>query len=65
MFYIIVIKVINGYCNWKDATMGFRNHELSGCHQEVVEVIISLPTTTMNIGACPSFQPVYAGEGAE
>ena len=65
MFYIIVIKVINGYCNWKDATMGFRNHELSGCHQEVVEVIISLPTTTINIGAHPSFQPVYAGEGAE
>ena len=43
--------VINGYCNWKDATVGFRNHEVSGCHREAVEVIITLPSTTMNIGA--------------
>ena len=46
-----MLKVINRYSNWKDATVGFRNHELSGCHREAVEVIISLPATTMNIGA--------------
>ena len=55
-----MLKVINGYSNWKDATVGFRNHELSGCHREAVEVIISLPATTMNIGAHLSRQ--YAQE---
>lgn len=57
---MLLIKVINGYSNWKDATIGFRNHELSGCHREAVEVVISLPATTMNIGAHLSQQ--YAQE---
>lgn len=43
-----------------DATIGFRNHELTGCHREAVEVIISLPVTTMDIGAHLSKQ--YAQE---
>ena len=55
-----MLKVIYGYSNWKDATVGFRNHELSGCHRKAVEVIISLPATTMNIGAHLSRQ--YAQE---
>ena len=60
--YIIVIKVINGYYNWKDATIGFQSHELSGCHQEAVKVIITLPNTTMNIGAHLSNQYVQEKE---
>ena len=39
-----------GYCNWKDATVAFKNHEKSGCHREAVEMILSLPATTMHIG---------------
>ena len=57
-----MIKVINGYYNWKDATVGFRNHELSGCHREAVEVIIILPTTTKDIGAHFSNQYVQEKE---
>ena len=54
--------VINGYFNWKDATVGFRNHEVSGCHREAVEVIITLPSTTMNIGAHLSNQYIQEKE---
>ena len=39
-----------GYCNWKDATIAFKNHELSACHHEAVEVIIRLPATSTHIG---------------
>ena len=65
MISAIVIKVINGYTNWKDTTVGFRNHESSGCHQEAVEVIITSPSTTMNIRAHLSSQYIHTGEGAE
>ena len=30
--------------------MPFKNHELSACHREGVEVIIRLPATTTHIG---------------
>ena len=40
-----------GYSNWKDATIGFRNHEQSACHHEAVDVIIRLPASTKHIGA--------------
>ena len=51
--------VINGYCNWKDVTVGFQNHELSGSHQEVAEVIITLP---MDIGDHLSNQYIQKNE---
>lgn len=39
-----------GYSNWKDATLSFKKHELSSCHRESVEMIISLPMSTKHIG---------------
>ena len=36
--------------------MAFKNHELSACHREAVEVIIHLPATTKHIGAHLSHQ---------
>ena len=62
MISAIVIKVINGYTKWKYTTVGFRNHELSGYHQEAVEIIITLPSTTMNIGAHLSSQYIQEKE---
>ena len=38
-----------GCCNRKDATIAFKNHELSACHREAVAVIIRLPATTTHI----------------
>ena len=39
-----------GFTNWKDATEGFRRHELSKCHQDAVQVMIVLPRTVRDIG---------------
>ena len=36
-----------GFSNWKDT---FKKHEKSSCHHEAVEVMITLPATTVNIG---------------
>ena len=35
-----------GFSNWKLATSVFQQHELSNCHKEAVEKIITLPATT-------------------
>ena len=42
--------------------MGFRNHELSSCHHEAVEMVIQLPATTIHIGA--QLSRVYSVEMA-
>ena len=39
-----------GFSNWKDGTIAFRNHEKSASHREAVEVIVTLPATTRDIG---------------
>ena len=39
-----------GFSNWKDATMAVKKHEESSCHREAIEVIITLPATTVHIG---------------
>ena len=39
-----------GFSNWKLATSVFRQHELSKCHKEAVEKIITLPATTTDVG---------------
>ena len=39
-----------GFSNWKDGTVAFRNHEKSASHREAVEVIVTLPSTTHDIG---------------
>ena len=51
-----------GYSNWKDATIRIRNHELSACHREAVDMIIRLPATIQHIGQLLSRQ--YASETA-
>ena len=53
-------QVTKGYSNWKDATVAFKRHEGSNCHREAVEVIITLPATTVHIGVQLSQQ--YARE---
>ena len=40
--------------NWKDATGAFRGCELSSCHKEEVENMITLPTITRDVGECLS-----------
>ena len=40
----------NGFCNWKDATIGFENHEKSTTHKKAVETVITLPRTTRDVG---------------
>ena len=39
-----------GFSTWKDGTVAFRNHEKSASHREAVEVIVTLPSTTHDIG---------------
>ena len=39
-----------GYSNWKDATVGFHNHEKSATHKLAVEVVLTLSQTHKDIG---------------
>ena len=39
-----------GFSNWKDATEGFRRHELSRCHKDAVQVMITVPKSTRDVG---------------
>ena len=39
-----------GFSNWKDGTISFRSHENSATHKEAVEVMVTLPATTRDIG---------------
>ena len=44
-----------GFSNWKDATIGFKNHEASVSHKEALQVTL-LPTTHSDIGEMLSKQ---------
>ena len=39
-----------GFSNWKDGTVAFRNHEKCASHRDAVEVIVTLLSTTRDIG---------------
>ena len=39
-----------GFSNWKDATIVLKKHASSACHCEAVEVVITLPATTKDVG---------------
>ena len=41
--------IAKGFYNWKDATVKFRAHEASKCHNKAVLTIITLPKTTADI----------------
>ncbi len=42
--------ISNGFCNWKDAKVGFKRHKESAHHREAIEAIVTLPKTTKDIG---------------
>ena len=44
------MQVSNRFSNWKNATTIMQQHQQSACHHEAVEVVITLPTKTKNIG---------------
>ena len=46
----------NGFSNWKDATVSFNNHELSIFQKEAVMMMVTLPSTTPDIGELLSKQ---------
>lgn len=41
---------VSGFCNWKDATVAFKKHQLSACHHKAVDVMITIPSTTRDVG---------------
>lgn len=59
--YSVLLKeeafIHTGFCNWKDATARFRNHEKT---KIAVDIMITLPRTTRSIGEILSKE--YAGE---
>lgn len=57
------LQLSKGFCNWKDATISFRQHEKSLCHKEAVEKLLTLPATTTDIGEM--FSSTLAQEKAE
>lgn len=42
--------VSTGFTNWKDACVKFRTHDSSNSHKEAVEKMVTLPSTTRDIG---------------
>ena len=38
--------IINGFSNWKDASMAFKKHDSSKPHRDSVDKVITLPKTT-------------------
>jgi hypothetical protein len=40
----------NGFKNWKDATISFKNHELSASHKEALQVVVVIPSTCPDVG---------------
>ena len=62
MYFLLVINscmhahsarsflALQGFCNWKDGTVAFRQHEKSVCHKLAVEKVITLLATTSDVG---------------
>ena len=42
--------ISRGFKNWNDATRVFHCHELSSCHKEAIERVVTLPATTKHVG---------------
>ena len=40
----------SGFQNWKEAMRVMSNHEVTSCHKEAVEKLITLPQTTHDVG---------------
>ena len=50
------LQVSKGFSNWKNATSLLQKHQGSKCHREAVEVMVTLPATTQDIGELFSSQ---------
>ena len=61
-FNMLLFQISTGFSNWKDATMVLRKHEQSSSHRQAVEVIITLPASTVHIGEQLSQQHVKEKE---
>lgn len=55
--------IFAGFCNWKDATVAFPNHEKSETHKTAVELVVTLPETTKDVGELLS--STHAAEKSE
>jgi len=42
--------ILTGFSNWKDAGRCFRQHEMSDCHPEAIEKVVTLPKVTKDVG---------------
>jgi len=42
--------MLTGFSNWKDAGRCFRQHEMSDCHREAIEKVVTLPKVTKDVG---------------
>ena len=49
-----------GYHNWKDASTKFSIHSSSNCHKEVTLKVMTLPSTTKDVGE--SLSAIYQKE---
>ena len=56
-------QILKGFSNWKDGTLSIKKHEQSSCHQQAVEVMVTLPATTRDIGEMLSQQHAKEKEG--
>ncbi len=45
-----VLRLQEGFSNWKDATVSFKRHLQCKCHIEAVEAVVTLPKTTKDVG---------------
>ncbi len=44
------MQLFRGFTNWKEGTQSFRAHENRKSHKVALEILVSLPKTTPNIG---------------
>ncbi len=44
------VFLCGGFSNWKDATVSFINHEKTSTHKLAVDVVVTLPATTSDVG---------------
>ena len=53
---MLMLRLLNvGFANWKDASGdkgAFSSHEHSSCHKKAVEVVVTLPKATKDVGKC-------------
>ena len=44
------VFVTKGFINWKDATVAFNSHQQTKCHKNAVDIVITIPSTTKDVG---------------